>query len=446
VRAAVPSGVQPDGSGAIWNREAETMSRAARQRLQLERLQAVVRWAAARVSFHRERLGAAAPRSLDDLATLPFVRKTDLREQYPFGLLAVPRDQLARVHASSGTKGKPTVVAYTAEDLDVWREVMARMMTAAGARRGDLLHIAFGYGLFTGGLGFHDGAERIGMTVVPVSSGNTARHQLLLQDFRPDAIAATPSFALHLAEALAEQGSAPRALGLRYGMFGAEPWTEGIRAALERAFGLRAFDIYGLSEIIGPGVAGECEARAGLHIADDHFLPEIVDPASGAPLAPGHEGELVLTTLTKRAMPLVRYRTGDITTLTLEPCACGRTSARMARIKGRADDMLIVRGVNLYPSEVESTLLGVEELVPHYQLVVDRGTTLARLEVQVEPSPELVARCGGFSAEHPEIVTLRRRAAERLQRAIGLSVELTIVAPRTIPRAEGKAVRVVERG
>jgi phenylacetate-CoA ligase len=323
---------------------------------------------------------------------------------------------------------------------------MARMMTAAGARRGDLLHIAFGYGLFTGGLGFHDGAERIGMTVVPVSSGNTARHQLLLQDFRPAAIAATPSFGLHLAETLAEQGSAPRELGLRYGMFGAEPWTEGIRAALERAFGLRAFDIYGLSEIIGPGVAGECEARAGLHIADDHFLPEIVDPVSGSPLPPGREGELVLTTLTKRAMPLVRYRTGDITTLTLEPCACGRTSARMARIKGRADDMLIVRGVNLYPSEVESTLLGIEELVPHYQLVVDRGTTLARLEVQVEPSPELVARCGGFSAEHPEIVTLRRRAAERLQRAIGLSVELTIVAPRTIPRAEGKAVRVVERG
>jgi phenylacetate-CoA ligase len=446
VTAAVSSGVRPDGSGAIWNREAETMSRETRERLQLERLQAVVRWAAARVPFHRERLGAAAPRALDELAALPFVRKTDLREQYPFGLLAVPRDQLARVHASSGTKGKPTVVAYTAEDLDVWREVMARMMTAAGARRGDLLHIAFGYGLFTGGLGFHDGAERIGMTVVPVSSGNTARHQLLLQDFRPDAIAATPSFALHLAEALAEQGSAPRELGLRYGMFGAEPWTEGIRAALERAFGLRAFDIYGLSEIIGPGVAGECEARAGLHIADDHFLPEIVDPASGAPRPPGHEGELVLTTLTKRAMPLVRYRTGDITALTLEPCACGRTSARMARIKGRADDMLIVRGVNLYPSEVESTLLGVEELVPHYQLVVDRGTTLARLEVQVEPSPELVARCGGFSAEHPEIVTLRRRAAERLQRAIGLSIELTIVAPRTIPRAEGKAVRVVERG
>jgi phenylacetate-CoA ligase len=430
----------------IWNPGAEAMSREARERLQLERLREVVRWSAAQVSFHRDRLGTGTLRELDDLAGLPFVTKADLRAQYPFGLLAVPRDQLARIHASSGTKGKPTVVAYTANDLDVWREVMARTMTAAGARRGDLLHIAFGYGLFTGGLGFHDGAERIGMTVVPVSSGNTARHQLLLQDFRPDAIAATPSFALHLAETLAEQGINPRELGLRLGMFGAEPWTDGIRAALERAFGLRAFDIYGLSEIIGPGVAGECEARAGLHIADDHFLPEVVDPVSGVPLPPGREGELVLTTLTKRAMPLVRYRTGDITTLTLEPCGCGRTSARMARIKGRSDDMLIVRSVNLYPSEVERTLLAVAELVPHYQLVVDRGTTLARLEVQVEPAAELVARCGGFSAEHPEIVTLQQRTAAALQRAIGLSVELTIVAPRSIPRSEGKAVRVVERG
>jgi phenylacetate-CoA ligase len=281
---------------------------------------------------------------------------------------------------------------------------------------------------------------------VPVSAGNTARHHLLLQDFKPDVLAATPSFALHLGETLVEQGGRPRELGLRLGLFGAEPWTDGIRAALERTFGLRAFDIYGLSEIIGPGVAGECEAREGLHVADDHFLPEIVEPATGAVLPPGREGELVLTTLTRRALPLVRYRTGDITTLTVEPCRCGRTSARMARIKGRSDDMLIIRGVNLYPSEVESTLLGVEELAPNYQLVVDRGATLARLEVQVEPTPELVARCGGFSATHPEIAALQRRAGERLQRAIGLSVELTIVAPRTISRSEGKAVRVIERG
>jgi phenylacetate-CoA ligase len=430
----------------IWNPEAETMPRAVRERLQLERLQATLRWATEHVAFHRERLGAATIGALPDLARLPFVRKTDLREQYPFGLLAVPRREVARIHASSGTKGKPTVAAYSPGDLDVWREVMARALTAAGARRGDLLHVAFGYGLFTGGLGFHDGAERVGMTVVPVSSGNTARHHLLLQDFRPDVIAATPSFALHLAETLAEQGGKPRELGLRVGVFGAEPWTEGIRAALERAFDLVAFDIYGLSEIIGPGVAGECEARDGLHIADDHFLPEIIEPVSGDPLPPGREGELVFTTLTKRAMPLIRYRTGDITTLHVEPCRCGRTSARMARVKGRSDDMLIVRGVNLYPSEVERTLLAVEELTPHYQLVIDRAATLARLEVQVEPTLELIARCGGFAADHPEILSLRRRAAEQLRQATGLSIELTIVAPRTLPRSEGKAVRVIERG
>ena len=430
----------------IWNPEAETLPRTARERLQLERLRETVRWAVEHVPYHRERLGNAAIGTLADLASLPFVRKTDLRDQYPFGLLAVERRETARIHASSGTKGKPTVAAYTAGDLDVWREVMARALTAAGCRRGDLLHVAFGYGLFTGGLGFHEGAERVGMTVVPVSSGNTARHHLLLQDFKPDVIAATPSFALHLAETLAEQGGRPDALGLRVGIFGAEPWTDGIRTAIERAFGLRAFDVYGLSEIIGPGVAGECEARDGLHIADDHFLPEIIDPASGRVLEPGREGELVFTTLSKRAMPLVRYRTGDITTLTLEPCGCGRTSARMARVKGRSDDMLIVKGVNLYPSEVERTLLALEELAPHYQLVVDRAATLARLEVQVEPAPALIARCGGFAADHPEIVSLRRRAAEQLRQATGLGVELTIVAPRTIPRSEGKAVRVIERG
>jgi phenylacetate-CoA ligase len=430
----------------IWNPDAETMPRAARERLQLDRLRDTLRWAVERVAYHRQRLGGATLGTLDDLAALPFIRKTDLREQYPFGLLAVDRREVARIHASSGTKGKPTVAAYTAGDLDLWREVMARALTGAGARRGDLLHVAFGYGLFTGGLGFHDGAERVGMTVVPVSAGNTARHHLLLQDFKPDVLAATPSFALYLAETLAEQGGTPRDLGLRLGIFGAEPWTDGIRVAIERAFGLSAFDVYGLSEIIGPGVAGECEARDGLHIADDHFLPEIIDPASGALLPPGREGELVFTTLTKRAMPLVRYRTGDITTLTLDPCRCGRTSARMARVKGRSDDMLIVKGVNLYPSEVERTLLAVAELAPHYQLVVDRAATLARLEVQVEPAPELIARCGGFAADHPEIASLRRRAVEQLRQATGLGVELTIVAPRTIPRSEGKAVRVIERG
>jgi phenylacetate-CoA ligase len=429
----------------IWNREAETLDTSARAALQLERLRQTVAWATERVPFHRDRLTGRRVERLEDLTALPFTRKSDLREQYPFGLFAVPRPELARIHASSGTKGKPTVVGYTAGDLDVWREVMARVMVAAGARPGDMLHVAFGYGLFTGGLGFHDGAERVGLTVVPVSSGNTARHQLLLQDFRPAGLCGTPSFVLHIAESMVEQGGDPRALGIRWGMFGAEPWTEGMRGAIERAFGCRAHDVYGLSEIIGPGVAGECETRSGLHVCDDHFLPEIVDPATGAPLPPGSEGELVLTTLTKRAMPMIRYRTGDITALTTGPCPCGRTSARIARLKGRADDMLIVKGVNLYPSEVEAALLAVEDLQPHYLLVVDRTTTLARLEVQVEPAPALLARCGGFHADHAELARVRREVAERLHTVTGLAIDLALVAPHTIPRSEGKAVRVIEK-
>ena len=430
----------------IWNRDAETLAPAARRALQLERLRAVAEWVGARVPFYRERLTATVVRSLEDLAALPFTRKTDLRDHYPFGLLAVPPAELIRIHASSGTKGKPTVVGYTREDLEVWREVMARALVAAGARPGDLLHIAFGYGLFTGGLGFHDGAERIGMAVVPVSSGNTARQSLLLQDFRPAGLAATPSFALHIAESLCEEGGHPDALGLRYGVFGAEPWTEGIRAALERAWGCPAFDVYGLSEIIGPGVAGECEMREGLHIADDHFLPEIVDPRSGEPCAPGTEGELVITTLTKRAVPLLRYRTGDITALNPEPCRCGRTSARMARVKGRTDDMLIIKGVNVYPSEVESALLAIGDLEPNYQLVIDRTTILASLTVRVEPTAALLARTGSaiFDATDPAGQAIRREVSERLRARIGLGVDVTLLPPRTLPRSEGKAVRVIE--
>jgi len=421
------------------------MTRAAREALQTERLRATLAWAAERVPLYAARLGARPPRALAELAEVPFTRKTDLREHYPFGLFAVPRAELARLHASSGTKGKPTVVGYTAADLDVWREVMARVLVAAGARAGDTLHNAFGYGLFTGGLGFHDGAERVGLSVVPVASGNTARQILLLQDFRPAGICATPSFALHIADTLAEQSGDARALGLRWGVYGAEPWTEALRAALERAFACPAYDVYGLSEIVGPGVAGECERRDGLHVADDHFLPEIIDPGTGAVLPAGDEGELVLTTLSKRALPMIRYRTGDITTLNDAPCACGRTSARIARIRGRADDMLIVKGVNLYPSEVESTLLAIEELAPHYQLIVDRTRTLARLEVQAEPEAALVARCGGFDTAHPVLADLRRRVSEQLAKAIGLTADVTLVAPRTLPRSEGKAVRVIEK-
>jgi phenylacetate-CoA ligase len=429
----------------IWNRAAEPQAPAARTALQLTRLHETMAWAIDRVPFYRERLAGLSVRSLDDLPRLGFTDKADLRAQYPFGLFAVPQPELARLHASSGTKGKPTVVGYTASDLDVWREAMARVMVAAGARPGHLLQVAFGYGLFTGGLGFHQGAERIGMTVVPASSGQTARHCLLIRDFHPTGICGTPSFVLHIAETLAEQGVKPGELRLRYGMFGAEPWTEGMRRALETGLGCRAHDIYGLSEIIGPGVSGECEVQDGLHVCDDHFLPEIVDAASGAVLGPGRQGELVLTTLTKRGMPLIRYRTGDITTLTLEPCRCGRTSARMARVVGRVDDMLIIRGVNLYPSAVEGALLDIADLVPQYQLVVDRTGTLARVEVHVEPAAGFLERCGGFRAEHPAVGELRERVAGRLRAALGLSVEIRLVPPRSIPRSEGKAVRVVER-
>jgi phenylacetate-CoA ligase len=429
----------------IWNPAAETQSPEERARLQLARLQQTLAWTTARVPFYRERLAGLEVRRLEDLARLPFTRKSDLRDHYPFGLLAVPREQIARVHASSGTRGKPTVVGYTAEDLEVWREVMARVMVAAGARPGDMLHIAFGYGLFTGGLGFHQGAERLGLTVVPASSGHTARQGLLLRDLRPAGLCATPSFALHIAETLAAEGVKPQNLGLRYGMFGAEPWTEAMRRAIEAGLGLRAYDIYGLSEIVGPGVSGECEAREGLHIADDHFLPEVVDPASGEVLGPGRPGELVLTTLTKRGMPLVRYRTGDVTALEPTPCRCGRTSVRMHRLVGRADDMLVVRGVNVYPSEVEAALLGLADLAPHYLLVVDRRSALARLEVQVEPTPDFVARAGGVGDDRPEAAALRAQVAGRLHAALGLTVDVRLVAPGALPRSEGKAVRVMER-
>jgi phenylacetate-CoA ligase len=322
---------------------------------------------------------------------------------------------------------------------------MARGLVAAGAQPGDLLHLAYGYGLFTGGLGFHGGAERLGLTVVPVSSGNTGRQVLLLQDFRPQGLACTPSFALHLAEALREAGVDGRGLGLRYGLFGAEPWSEGMRREIEAAFGLRAHDAYGLSEVIGPGVAAECEVREGLHVNEDHFLVEIVDPATGTPLEPGREGELVFTSLTKEALPILRYRTGDLSALTREPCRCGRTLARMARIKGRTDDMLVIRGVNVYPSQIEAVLLALPELSPHYQLVVDRADVLPRLEVQVEVVEGLAREWGDVSPERPEVAGLRARVAERLRSSLAIATEVLVMAPKTVARSEGKAVRVVEK-
>ena len=326
----------------IWNPAAETMPRAELERLQLERLRETLAWAESRVPLYRDRLNRArvvpeAIQSLADLARIPFTVKDDLRQHYPWGLFAVPLRGVARIHASSGTRGKPTVVGYTKRDLLVWREVMARSLASAGAAPGDMLQVAYGYGLFTGGLGFHDAAEHMGLTVVPASSGNTQRQILLLQDFRPQGLACTPSFALYIGETMREQGIEPRSAGVRYGMFGAEPWTEAMRAELEALWGLTALDFYGLSEIIGPGVAGECiEGRPGLHVNEDHFLPEIIDPETGEPHPPGQEGELVLTSLTKEALPILRYRTGDVTSLDPAPCPCGRTTVRIARITGRS--------------------------------------------------------------------------------------------------------------
>lgn len=435
----------------IWNRAVETAPRSRIEALQRERLGTSIRWAAERVPFYRDALAAAriGPESfntLERLRDVPFTRKEHLREHYPFGLFAVPLDQVARIHASSGTKSKPTVVGYTRNDLQIWREVMARSLAGGGAEPGHLIQIAYGYGLFTGGLGFHDAAEYMGCTVVPASSGNTLRQIRLLQDLRPHGLACTPSFALHIGETMREQGSDPRALGLRYGFFGAEPWTEAMRRQLEALWGVTAVDFYGLSEVIGPGVASECaEARDGLHVNEDHFLPEIVDPGSGEPLKPSTEGELVLTCLTKEALPVLRYRTGDVTSLNPEPCRCGRTTVRMARIKGRTDDMLIIKGVNVYPSQLEAALLTIEELAPHYQLVVDRTEAFPTLAVHVEPVEGLVAAWGGFDSGRPEIMALSARVAERLRGHLGLNPEIAIVPPKTIPRSEGKAVRVVER-
>jgi phenylacetate-CoA ligase len=434
----------------IWNREIETAPRAALRALQDERLAAAVARARARVPFYKDTLAAASMEdedvTLERLADLPFTRKDHLREHYPFGLFAVPREQLVRIHASSGTRGKPTVVGYTRADLELWREVKARALASAGAVPGQLIQVAYGYGLFTGGLGFHDGAEHMGLTVVPISSGNTLRQILLLQDFRPQGLACTPSFALHIGESMREQGIDPRALGVAYGLFGAEPWTEAMRAQLEALWGCVAVDFYGLSEMIGPGVATECaEARDGLHVNEDHFLPEIVDPRTGASLPDGQEGELVLTTLTREALPMIRYRTGDVTRLDPSPCRCGRTTVRMARIKGRTDDMLIIKGVNVYPSQLEAALLTLEDVAPHYQLLVDRRGSFPTLAVHVEPVERLVREWGGFEAAPGERAALGARVAAQIRGHLGLNPEIAVVAPKTIPRSEGKAVRVVER-
>ncbi len=423
----------------IYEPEAESLPRERLRSLQTDRLRSLIAYAKERVPLYRERLGGVEPQalaSLDDLRQLPFTRKDDLRDSYPFGLFAVPRDELIRIHASSGTTGKLTVVGYTAADVELFARVNARCLAMAGAEPGMTLRNAYGYGLFTGGLGLHGGGERLGMAVVPVSGGLTDRQLMLIEDFRPDVIACTPSYALTLAQAFAERGISPAELSLRFALLGAEPWTDEMRREVDAGLGVASTNIYGLSEVIGPGVSCECvEARAGMHVNEDHFLPEIVDAETGEAVAEGEQGVLVFTTLTKQALPLIRYWTGDITSLSSEPCACGRTLVRMGRIVGRADDMLIIRGVNVYPTQVEAALLQLAELTPNYRIVVSRAGTLDEAEVEVEVAEELVGDGD-----------LRSRAERALRETIGCSIAVALQPPGTLPRSEGgKLQRVLDR-
>jgi phenylacetate-CoA ligase len=436
----------------ILEPEFETMAGERLRALQLERLRTLLAGVKEHVPFYRERLKGIEPEavgSLDDLSRLPFTRKDDLRETYPFGLLAVPREQVVRIHASSGTTGKLTVVAYTAEDVDLFARVNARSLAMAGAEPGMVLHNAYGYGLFTGGLGLHYGGERLGLAVVPVSGGLTERQLMLITDLKPDVIACTPSYALTLAQEFRERGIAPDDISLRLAVLGAEPWTEAMRREIDAGLGVQATNIFGLSEVIGPGVSCECiEARSGSHVNEDHFFPEVVDPDTGEPLPDGEEGVLVFTTLTKEAFPLVRYWTGDVTSLDSEPCPCGRTLVRMDRIRGRADDMLIIRGVNVYPTQVEAALLELPELTPNYRIVVSRERTLDEANVEVEVSEAFLrdAGSGSLQEEHDDVRALRSRAEQRLRESIGCTLAVRLKAPGTVPRSEGgKLQRVVDR-
>jgi phenylacetate-CoA ligase len=429
----------------IWDDEFETMPREALEALQAKRLRQTVERVYATVPFYRRKLDEAGIkpadiRSLADLERLPFTTKTDLRDNYPFGLFTVPMDNVVRIHASSGTTGKPTVVGYTKRDIGTWSEVMARSLTCGGVSRGDIIHNAYGYGLFTGGLGVHYGAEKIGASVIPISGGNTKRQIMIMEDFGSTILTCTPSYALNMAEVAEEMGVDFRKLKLRVGIFGAEPWSENMRREIEAKLNLTALDIYGLSEIIGPGVANECiEAKSGLHVFEDHFIPEIIDPETGKPLPPGSRGELVFTTVTKEAFPLLRYRTRDISSLNYDVCVCGRTMVRMTRVSGRSDDMIIIRGVNVFPSQIESVLMGFEGVEPHYLLVVDREGSLDTLEVQVEVNERL------FSDEIKRLESLTRQIAKDVKDYCGVSARIKLVEPKSIPRSEGKAKRVIDK-
>jgi phenylacetate-CoA ligase len=424
--------------------EVETLPRSEMQKLQVERLRQGIDRVSKNVPFYKERLAqsgvtAGDIRSLEDLARLPFTVKSDLRDHYPFGLLAVPMKEVIRVHASSGTTGKPTVVAYTRNDLDLWSELMARAYAAAGATDEDVVHNAYGYGLFTGGLGFHYGAERLGATIIPVAGGNTRRQLMIMRDFGSTVLCCTPSYALLIAEVAEEAGVDLNSLPLKLGMFGAEPWSDRMREEIESRLGIVALNVYGLSEIIGPGVSVECTHKQGMHIFEDHFIPEIVDPESGERVPDGELGELVLTCVTKEALPLVRYRTRDRTRLLTEKCACGRTTVRMERVVGRTDDMLIVRGVNVFPSQIETVLLQVENVEPHYQIIIDRNAAYTdELDILVEAPAEIYAN-------QDRLIQLEKRLCYDVQSALGITCRVKLVGPREIERSEGKAVRVIDK-
>jgi phenylacetate-CoA ligase len=428
----------------IFNEEFETLPREALEALQLKRLQQVVQRVYHTVGFYRKNFDEAGVtpddiRSLDDIRRLPFTVKQDLRDNYPFGLFSVPMSSIVRLHASSGTTGKPTVVGYTQRDIDIWSRLMARSLVAAGLTKNDIIHNAYGYGLFTGGLGMHYGSERLGASVIPMSGGSTKKQLMILQDFGPTAICCTPTYALYLAEQGEEMGIDMRSLKLRVGIFGAEPWSENIRQKIEDSLGITALDIYGLSEIIGPGVAMECiEGRNGLHVFEDHFIVETINPNTGEVVPYGEEGELVFTSLTKEAFPLIRYRTRDMSRLMKEPCRCGRTLARISRILGRSDDMLIIRGVNVFPSQIESVLVSIEGLEPHYELIVDRVGTLDTLEIRVEMSENV------FSDEVRVLQGLEKRITKDIKDYLGVTANVRLVEPKSLKRFEGKTQRVID--
>lgn len=427
----------------IWNQQYETMNREDLQVLQSSRLQQTVSAVYERVPFYRELfdrhgIKPADIKSADDVTKLPFTTKDSLRDNYPFNMFAVPMKKVVRLHASSGTTGKPTVVGYTRQDIETWAEIVARLVSAAGVTDEDVAQVSFGYGLFTGAFGLHYGLEKVGATVVPSSTGNTEKQIMLMQDFGTTTLIGTPTYALHIAEVAGGMGINPKTLGLKVGLFGSEAWTESMRDEIERVWGLFATDNYGLSEIMGPGVAGECRERKGMHVSEDHFLIEVINPETGEPLPPGQVGELVITSLTKEALPIIRYRTRDITIMNIEPCECGRTSARVRKVSGRTDDMLIVSGVNVFPSQIEDVLLKIEGVAPHYQIILTKKGYLDAMEVQVEMTDR------AFTGNWRDLEELERKVRSRLQAVLSIGPKVKLLEPRSLERSLGKAKRVVD--